>query len=59
MVWKLYGAFLEVEWILIFKNDCMFPSELKITIINYFLTISRRRRGDYKPIFIEPKAKRI
>ena len=52
MVWKLYGAFFEVEWILIFQNDC-------ITIINYFLIISRRRRGDYKPIFIEPKAKRI
>ena len=24
---------------------------------NVYLTISRRRRGDYKPIFTEPKAK--
>ena len=26
-------------------------------IITTYLTISRRRRGDYKPIFTEPKAK--
>jgi hypothetical protein len=26
---------------------------------NFYLTISRRRRGDYKPIFTEPKAKWI
>ena len=25
--------------------------------IGDYLTISRRRRGDYKPIFTEPKAK--
>ena len=31
-------------------------NQLHQIIFNY-LTISRRRRGDYKPIFTEPKAK--
>ena len=45
-------------------NDDQIASAVEFTISeytqeqvrNYYLTISRRRRGDYKPIFTEPRS---
>ena len=39
-----------------FSYACFEVLVLLVLWCNDYLTISRRRRGDYKPIFTEPKA---